>query len=67
MTHQPEDVENPLEREYSDDLMDPEDGRDGTPYEGSSDNPETMQNIDPLRNKTYLYDDESTEELEDLH
>lgn len=65
MSTQPDDADYQLDDELNSDLNDPEDGRDGTPYEGSSDSPETMSQIDPLRKHHYLYDDESSEELED--
>lgn len=41
-----------------DDLDVPEDGRDGQPYEGSSDAPETMNELDPLKKHRYLLDDD---------
>ncbi|MFC0582891.1 hypothetical protein [Micrococcoides hystricis] len=65
MSTQPEDADYQLDDELNEDLTDPEDGRDGTPYEGSSDSPESMNQIDPLRKHNYLYDDISSEELED--
>lgn len=40
------------------DLDEPEDGRDGQPYDGSSDSPETMSGLDPLRKHNYLLDDD---------
>lgn len=40
-----------------DDLDEPEDGRYGTPEYGSSDSPETMNRIDPLRRHTYLVEE----------
>lgn len=39
-----------------DDLEAPEDGRDGSPSEGSSDDPDSLDAIDPLRRDTYLVD-----------
>jgi hypothetical protein len=41
-----------------DDMYEPDDGRDGQPYEGSSDSPETMTALDPLRKHLYLLDDD---------
>lgn len=41
-----------------DDLDEPEDGRYGSPEHGSSDNPETMNRIDPLRRHSYLIEDD---------
>ncbi|MGL3805239.1 hypothetical protein ACSYDW_04005 [Paeniglutamicibacter sp. R2-26] len=45
-----------------DDMYEPGDGRDGQPYEGSSDSPETMRALDPLRRHLYLLDDDLTAE-----
>lgn len=39
------------------DLDEPEDGRYGTPEDGSSDSPETMDRIDPLRRHSYVVDE----------
>ena len=52
--------------EYGNDIYEPDDGRDSQAYEGSSDMPETMRNIDPLAQRNYLYDDdlETAEELD---
>ena len=44
--------------EYGNDIYEPEDGRDSQAYDGSSDSPETMRNIDPLATRSYLYDDD---------
>ncbi|MFJ2619373.1 hypothetical protein [Glutamicibacter sp. NPDC087344] len=44
--------------EYGNDIYEPDDGRDSQAYEGSSDMPETMRNIDPLAQRNYLYDDD---------
>ena len=41
-----------------DDMYEPDDGRDGQPYEGSSDSPESMTALDPLRKHLYLLDDD---------
>lgn len=41
-----------------DDMFEPDDGRDGQPYEGSSDSPESMTALDPLRKHLYLLDDD---------
>ncbi|WP_372697384.1 hypothetical protein [Arthrobacter sp. JSM 101049] len=52
-----------------DDLDEPGDGRYGSPEDGSSDAPETMDRIDPLRRHRYVVDElddpdeESDEEL----
>lgn len=46
----------------NDDMFEPEDGRDGQPYEGSSDNPESMTALDPLRKHLYLLDDDLSAE-----
>lgn len=43
-----------------DDMYEPDDGRDGQPYEGSSDSPESMTAMDPLRKHLYLLDDDLT-------
>lgn len=51
--------------EYGNDIYEPDDGRDSQAYEGSSDMPETMRNIDPLAQRNYLYDDD-LETAEDL-
>ncbi|MGJ9403948.1 hypothetical protein [Arthrobacter sp. KK5.5] len=50
-----------------DDLNGPEDGRDGQPYEGSSDAPESMDGVDPLHKHNYLLDDdlETAADLDD--
>ena len=48
-----------------DDMYEPDDGRDGQPYEGSSDSPETMTAMDPLRKHLYLLDDDLTAEDQD--
>lgn len=45
-----------------DDMYEPDDGRDGQPYEGSSDSPESMTAMDPLRKHLYLLDDDLTVE-----
>ncbi|MFL4474538.1 hypothetical protein ACIPVK_11125 [Paeniglutamicibacter sp. MACA_103] len=45
-----------------DDMYEPDDGRDGQPYDGSSDSPETMTALDPLRKHLYLLDDDLTAE-----
>lgn len=45
-----------------DDMYEPGDGRDGQPYEGSSDSPESMRALDPLRKHLYLLDDDLTAE-----
>ncbi|GAA3324989.1 MULTISPECIES: hypothetical protein [Paeniglutamicibacter] len=45
-----------------DDMYEPGDGRDGQPYEGSSDSPESMTALDPLRKHLYLLDDDLTAE-----
>jgi len=52
--------------EYGNDIYEPDDGRDSQAYEGSSDMPETMRNIDPLAKRNYLYDDdlETIDELD---
>lgn len=49
------------------DLDEPEDGRYGTPEDGSSDNPETMDRIDPLRRHSYVVDelDDSSDGLDE--
>lgn len=47
-----------------DDMYEPGDGRDGQPYEGSSDSPESMTAMDPLRRHLYLLDDDLTAEDE---
>lgn len=44
--------------EYGNDIYEPDDGRDSQAYEGSSDMPETMRNLDPLAQRHYLYDDD---------
>ncbi|WP_411730863.1 hypothetical protein [Paeniglutamicibacter sp.] len=45
-----------------DDMYEPDDGRDSQPYDGSSDSPETMTALDPLRKHLYLLDDDLTAE-----
>lgn len=52
--------------EYGNDIYEPDDGRDSQAYEGSSDMPETMRNIDPLAKRNYMLDDdlENEEELD---
>ncbi len=45
-----------------DDMYEPGDGRDGQPYEGSSDSPESMTALDPLRKHLYLLDDDLSAE-----
>ncbi|WP_431710148.1 hypothetical protein [Glutamicibacter uratoxydans] len=44
--------------QYGNDLYEPDDGRDSQAYEGSSDMPESMRNIDPLAKRSYLLDDD---------
>ena len=44
--------------EFGNDIYEPDDGRDSQAYEGSSDMPETMRNLDPLAQRQYLYDDD---------
>jgi hypothetical protein len=44
--------------QYGNDIYEPDDGRDSQAYEGSSDMPETMRNLDPLAKRNYLYDDD---------
>lgn len=44
--------------QYGNDLYEPDDGRDSQAYEGSSDMPESMRNIDPLAQRGYLLDDD---------
>ncbi|CBT76888.1 MULTISPECIES: hypothetical protein [Glutamicibacter] len=44
--------------QYGNDIYEPDDGRDSQAYEGSSDMPETMRNLDPLAQRNYLYDDD---------
>jgi len=44
--------------QYGNDLFEPDDGRDSQAYDGSSDMPETMRNIDPLATRGYLLDDD---------
>lgn len=48
--------------QYGNDLYEPDDGRDSQAYEGSSDMPETMRNIDPLAQRGYLLDDDLEED-----
>lgn len=52
--------------QYGNDIYEPDDGRDSQAYEGSSDMPETMRNVDPLAQRHYLYDDdlETEDELD---
>lgn len=38
------------------DLEMPDDGRDASPAEGSSDDPDSLDSMDPLRRDTYLVD-----------
>lgn len=47
-----------FDEQVDDDLDIPEDGRDGQPYDGSSDTPETMDELDPLKKHRYLLDDD---------
>lgn len=44
--------------QYGNDIYEPDDGRDSQAYDGSSDMPETMRNLDPLAQRNYLYDDD---------
>ena len=48
--------------QYGNDLYEPDDGRDSQAYEGSSDMPESMRNIDPLAQRGYLLDDDLEDE-----
>lgn len=48
--------------QYGNDLYEPDDGRDSQAYEGSSDMPESMRNIDPLAQRSYLLDDDLEQE-----
>ncbi|MDR4535005.1 hypothetical protein [Glutamicibacter sp. PS] len=50
--------------QYGNDIYEPDDGRDSQAYEGSSDMPETMRNIDPLSTRSYLLDDELESEAD---
>ena len=60
--------ETVFDEEPADDLdAEPDDGRDGLPPAGSSDSPETMDEIDPLHKHRYLLDDDlsAPEDLDD--
>jgi hypothetical protein len=51
-----DELEQQFIEEPENDLEEPADGRDGTVDFGSSDDPETLDAIDPLRRDTFLLD-----------
>lgn len=56
MSRYEDEIDQQFLEDTEDDLESPEDGRDGSPAEGSSDDPESLDAIDPLRRDTYLVD-----------
>lgn len=56
MSRYEDELDQQFVDEVEDDLESPEDGRDGSPAEGSSDDPDSLDAIDPLRRDTYLLD-----------
>ncbi|WP_313815267.1 hypothetical protein [Citricoccus sp.] len=56
MARYEDDLEQQFIEEPENDLEQPADGRDGTTDHGSSDDPESLDAIDPLRRDTFLLD-----------
>lgn len=53
-----DELEEQFIEEPENDLEEPADGRDGTTDHGSSDDPESLDAMDPLRRDTFLLDGE---------
>lgn len=56
MSRYEDEIDQQFLEEAEEDLETPEDGRDGGPAEGSSDDPDSLDAVDPLRRDTYLVD-----------
>ncbi|MEV4900200.1 hypothetical protein AB0K08_02520 [Citricoccus sp. NPDC055426] len=56
MSRYEDELEQQFIEEPENDLEQPADGRDGTTDVGSSDDPDTLDAIDPLRRDTFLLD-----------
>ncbi|NUL45885.1 hypothetical protein F7P69_11875 [Cellulosimicrobium funkei] len=56
MARYEDDLEQQFIEEPENDLEQPADGRDGTTDHGSSDDPDSLDAIDPLRRDTFLLD-----------
>lgn len=56
MARYEDELEQQFIEEPENDLEEPTDGRDGTAVYGSSDDPETLDAMDPLRRDTFLVD-----------
>ncbi len=56
MVRYEDELEQQFIEEPENDLEEPADGRDGTTDHGSSDDPDTLDAIDPLRRDTFLLD-----------
>lgn len=56
MSRYEDELEQQFIEEPENDLEQPADGRDGTTDVGSSDDPESLDAIDPLRRDTFLLD-----------
>ncbi|MGM7669936.1 hypothetical protein [Microbacterium sp. A93] len=56
MSRYEDELEQQFIEEPENDLEQPADGRDGTTDIGSSDDPDTLDAIDPLRRDTFLLD-----------
>ncbi|NUL47583.1 hypothetical protein F7P69_20610 [Cellulosimicrobium funkei] len=67
MSRYEDELEEQFIEEPENDLEQPADGRDGTTDHGSSDDPESLDAMDPLRRDTFLLDgdQESTAVPED--
>ena len=68
MSRYEDELEEQFIEEPENDLEQPADGRDGTTDHGSSDDPESLDAMDPLRRDTFLLDgdQESTTVPEDV-
>ena len=56
MSRYEDELDQQFLEEPEEDLEEPGDGRDSSPAEGSSDDPDSLDAIDPLRRDTYLVD-----------
>ncbi|GAA4774293.1 hypothetical protein [Citricoccus nitrophenolicus] len=56
MSRYEDELEDQFIEEPENDLEEPADGRDGTTDHGSSDDPESLDAMDPLRRDTFLLD-----------
>lgn len=59
MSRYEDELEQQFIEEPENDLEQPADGRDGTTDHGSSDDPDSLDAIDPLRRDTFLLDEDA--------